>query len=214
MTANQKFIVGSVVGVGAVTLIAGGLLTVDTSAQIFNAQKDGETISETRQDRRESRREDRRESRRATFEAIHNRDYNAWVQAIQDSRRAEILLEFINQDNFNTYVEMIEAKRDGNDEEAEALREELGLPSRGDIEVANEEVKVALEAEDFAAWQEAVARTGRGSKMLKVINTQEEFDLLVEIHSNKERNREIAKELGLDFGRKGGSRGSSQEEPA
>lgn len=203
MTTNNKVAFGSIIGLGAVALTAGGLLAVDTSAQFFNAQAE-----QGNNDNSESRRGPRGGQNRDALEAIQNRDYDAWVEAIQDTPRAEVLLETINESNFDRYVDMLEAKRDGNDEEAETIREELDLPSREELKeqfmAKNEAVQSALENADYAAWQAAVAETRRGDKMLEKVNTQEKFDLLVEMHSNKERNKEIAEELGLEFGKEGG----------
>jgi hypothetical protein len=179
------------------------LLAIDTNAQFFNAQSsEGEPNSEMRQERRGQNRD--------ALAAIQNRDYNAWVEAIQDTPRAEVLLETINEGNFDRYVDMLEARRSGNEEEFEAIREELGFPSKEEIQSNNEVVKTALENADYEAWKTAVTETRRGETMLEKIDTQQKFDLLVEMHNNGERNREIAEELGLEFGKRGGPGGPGQ----
>ena len=64
-------------------------------------------------------------------EAIENRDYEAWRTAVEDLEWKRGKLDIINEDNFDTYVDMHEAKQNGDYEKARELAEELGLPMKG-----------------------------------------------------------------------------------
>lgn len=57
--------------------------------------------------------------------ALENRDYNEWHTAITPP-----ILDYINEDNFDTFADMHEAMQSGDQEKAEELREQLGLPER------------------------------------------------------------------------------------
>jgi hypothetical protein len=58
---------------------------------------------------------------------IANRDYEAWVQVAGDRPVAD----YVTQENFNRFIEMMEAKHNGDMDTADAIREELGMPERG-----------------------------------------------------------------------------------
>lgn len=57
--------------------------------------------------------------------ALENGDYDAWYDAMTPE-----VLDYINEGNFATFVDMHEAIQAGDTETAEALREQLGLPER------------------------------------------------------------------------------------
>jgi len=57
--------------------------------------------------------------------------YDAWAEAIKDSPGSERLLDVINKDNFDTFVEMHKARQDGDYETAKELAEELGIGGFG-----------------------------------------------------------------------------------
>ncbi|MBD3156727.1 hypothetical protein GF369_02760 [Candidatus Peregrinibacteria bacterium] len=57
--------------------------------------------------------------------ALENRDYNAWHEAITPP-----VLDYINEENFDTFVDMHEAIQSKDMETANSLREQLGLPER------------------------------------------------------------------------------------
>ena len=57
--------------------------------------------------------------------ALENRDYNAWREAMMPP-----IFQYINKDNFDTFVDMHEAIQAGDMEKAEELRSQLGLPER------------------------------------------------------------------------------------
>lgn len=63
----------------------------------------------------------------AMKEAIDNYDYDAWYELAIEHPKGEKLVELITPDNFDLFVEMIQAKMDGDRETAREIREGLGL---------------------------------------------------------------------------------------
>lgn len=57
--------------------------------------------------------------------ALENRDYSAWKEAMTPP-----IFQYVNESNFDTFVDMHEAMQSGDTETAEALRAQLGLPER------------------------------------------------------------------------------------
>ena len=57
--------------------------------------------------------------------ALDNSDYSAWKEAIESRPN---ITDYINEDNFDKYIEMRNLMREGKTDEADAIREELGLP--------------------------------------------------------------------------------------
>ena len=71
----------------------------------------------------------RYESREAVRDALEANDYDAWVEAVEDHPRN--IENIVNEDNFDVFVEMHEAREAGDYDTARQLREELGLPMMG-----------------------------------------------------------------------------------
>lgn len=61
-------------------------------------------------------------------QAIENDDYSSWKEAV-DSRPK--ITDYINESNFDKFVEMHNLMQEGKADEANAIREELGLPDHG-----------------------------------------------------------------------------------
>jgi len=57
--------------------------------------------------------------------AIDNGDYNAWKEIV-DSRPK--ITDYVNQDNFDQFVQMHKDMQAGDFEAADAIRTELGIP--------------------------------------------------------------------------------------
>jgi len=70
---------------------------------------------------------ERHEAMTAAFEA---KDYNAWTEARGDMGRGR-MMEVINEDNFDKFVEMRELRLAGDTEGADEIRAELGLGQDG-----------------------------------------------------------------------------------
>jgi di/tripeptidase len=57
--------------------------------------------------------------------------YYAWVKAISDHPNSGKILEIINEDNFDRFVEMHESRKEGDHKTAKEIAEELGLKGPG-----------------------------------------------------------------------------------
>ena len=69
-----------------------------------------------------------REDKRADVDAaLDAEDYDAFVVAVQDSPRGAHLLESVDEGNFETFLELREAREAGDHDTAKALAAELGL---------------------------------------------------------------------------------------
>ena len=69
--------------------------------------------------------------KRAVMEQAMEQGYESWKQAVADSPKGNHITEVITEDNFDTFVEMHEARQSGDIETAQALAEELGLQGFG-----------------------------------------------------------------------------------
>ena len=63
------------------------------------------------------------------MQAIQNKDYNAWVAALNANGSKPKILDKINADNFGKFTEMLQLMKDGKNSEADSMRKELGLPA-------------------------------------------------------------------------------------
>ncbi|MBN1646292.1 hypothetical protein JW868_04605 [Candidatus Woesearchaeota archaeon] len=63
--------------------------------------------------------------------AIGAGNYNAWREAMADRPQPPRMEDLITEDNWNTFVEMQNAMKDGYFEKAQELREELGIQFGG-----------------------------------------------------------------------------------
>lgn len=60
-------------------------------------------------------------------EIIENQDYQGWLEIVGEKP----ITEYINEENFSLFLQMMEARHNGDHELAQSLREQLGLPERG-----------------------------------------------------------------------------------
>jgi hypothetical protein len=144
--------------------------------------------------------------------AIKNNDYDSW-KVIMDSRVQ--ITDVITEENFDKYSEMHNLVQEGNFEEADVLREELGLSERGlrkeksgvyGMRERNEDKNgfydtgtEAIEANNYDAWKEIIGDT----RMSEVIENEDDFSVLVKIHGLVESGEieaanELKEELGLE----------------
>jgi len=63
--------------------------------------------------------------------AIEDNDYEAWVEAVSVLPHAEDITEIITADDFDTLVQLHEAKESGDHDTARELASDLGLPKKG-----------------------------------------------------------------------------------
>lgn len=107
-------------------LLSGFLGLVLTTLVVSSMASAGETTGKFQGRNFDSARyEAMEESRLAMQTALENRDYNAWKEII-DSRPK--ITDYVNQDNFNQFVDMHNYRLSGDFEAADAIRTELGIP--------------------------------------------------------------------------------------
>ncbi len=70
---------------------------------------------------------ERRQAMHPARQAVIDGDYDAWAEAISGLGWTRGMAELINEDNFDVFVKMHEARTAGDFETANALAEELGL---------------------------------------------------------------------------------------
>jgi hypothetical protein len=68
-----------------------------------------------------------RQEKKAEIKAAIEQGYDAWAELMEDMPRMQNMFEVINEDNFETFVEMHEAKQAGDHETAKEIAKELGL---------------------------------------------------------------------------------------
>ena len=72
--------------------------------------------------------EERHEAIESAFES---NDYDAWYELMTENGRHPRVVDVVTEDNFETFVEMRNARQNGDFETAKALAEELGLKKPG-----------------------------------------------------------------------------------
>lgn len=60
-------------------------------------------------------------------EIIANQDYAGWLEIVGDKP----VTQYVNEGNFDRFVEMVKLRQAGDLEGADAIRAELGMPERG-----------------------------------------------------------------------------------
>jgi len=137
--------------------------------------------------------------------AVDSGDYNAFAEVAPEK-----MLEYINADNFERFVEM-----HNHLESAKEIAEELGLPNgrqmlqkahqkgvkHGKFMENREEIKEAVENGDYDAWVALHEDREREAKILEYIN-EDNFHLLAELHEaiqnqDFETAKEIKDQIGL-----------------
>jgi len=135
--------------------------------------------------------------------AMESGDYDTWKDLV--TSRAE---EFASEDNFNNMKQVHDLMAEGKVEEADALREELGMPGHKGHGMP-EEMKAVREAvanNDYEAWKTAMEESvvNRLDELEGKIN-EGTFNKLVEAHQAMEsgdmdKAKEIRDELGFPGG--------------
>jgi hypothetical protein len=69
--------------------------------------------------------------RREEMEQAMEQGYEVWKEAVADSPKGNHMTEVITEENFDTFVEMHEAKQSGDFETAKELAQEIGLNGLG-----------------------------------------------------------------------------------
>lgn len=139
-------------------------------------------------------------------EAMDNGDYQAWKNLV--SQKAD---EFASEENFDNMKQVHDLMAEGNVEEAEALREELGMPGKGHGRRVGDrlEMKQYIESGDYEGWKAAMEeklneRLGHLEELESNIS-EETFNGLVEAHNLAESgDYEAARQIRDDLGFPGG----------
>jgi len=97
---------------GATALVLGGLMLTFNTAKAYRGDPDAEgpDCSDERHQEME--------------QAFENSDYQAWKNLMQGKGR---VIEVVNEDNFARFAEAHQLAEEGNTEEADQIRQELGL---------------------------------------------------------------------------------------
>lgn len=110
MKKGHKLILAGALGMAA---IGGGILTAGVSAYRGDFSKVGPNYSAERHE--------------DMMKAFENNDYNAWKNLHQGKGRAS---EVITEENFSKFSEMRKLMLEGKTDEANKIREQLGLGQR------------------------------------------------------------------------------------
>lgn len=186
-------------GVAAIAAIAGIALSsgLQTSASEVDAGATATQSQPTKQWFGFGRGWKHHEQFEAVKTAIENKDFAAFQAAIKETPLAETIT---TQEQFDKFIQMHTLREEWKTEEAQAIADELGLPEmkgkgmRGDP-AKMEAVKTAITANDFTAFQTAIAADANSP--LASIDTAEEFAKLVKMHSLLDEAKAIGDELGL-----------------
>ena len=143
---NQKLILGSVfvmlalfgaAFVAAQGLGLGGGMSDEDRAAMQEAMQNGDyetwsslgkaQFSEERFAEMQERQAEMQAHREAVEAALDSGDYDAWVAAMADAPGNHGMMDAITEENFDTFVEMHQAREAGDFDTASELAEELGL---------------------------------------------------------------------------------------
>lgn len=133
----------------------------------------------------------------AVKSAVEAKDFAAFQIAVKDTPFAT---QITTQEQFDKFIQMHELREEWKIDEAKVIATELWLPDmkwkwmHGDPEKM-EAVKTAISANDFTAFQTAIAENANSP--LASIDTAEEFAKLVKMHSLLDEAKAIGEELGL-----------------
>lgn len=143
----------------------------------------------------------------AVAAAIENNDYDAYVSASGDCPMAEKITE----ENFAKLVEAHQLAAEGKFEEAQAIKEELGMPGfkrgagrmkgesafrSGGMGMHSEDVQTAIKNNNYEAF---VAAVPENSLLAEKINA-DNWNRFIEAQKHLESARLIMEELGLPGG--------------
>jgi len=78
------------------------------------------------------------ERHEAMEQAFENNDYNAWKKLMEEHSHGRVL-EVVTEDNFEQFAQAHQLAKEGKYEEADAIRQELGLRTRKGVSQHNGE---------------------------------------------------------------------------
>ena len=148
--------------------------------------------------------------------ALESGDYGAFQEARENVSCP--MNKEVSEEDFVKMQEMHALRAEGSFEEADALREELGLSERGgrgmhkggQFSENRQAVYEAMESGDYTAWKEAMGDRPGGATL-----TEEDFQKLSQAHQLKkdgdvEGAEIIMEELGLGMGKGNGGNGQGR----
>lgn len=116
MRQNKLYILASFLGLVITTLVVSSV----ASAHWGNPSVEGQDSSN-----RPAVMQQHNENFDALQTALENKDYQAWKDIIDSRPR---ITDYINESNFDQFAQMHELMMAGKFDEAQAIRDELGLP--------------------------------------------------------------------------------------
>lgn len=131
----------------------------------------------------------------AISEAIKNKDYDAWKTAIVSSSNGDYLLSKINKENFDKYIEMLNALKTIKDGETveesltkiDEMRKDLSLPTSDETKITKKSIKIAIENKDYDAFKKALAGTPLEKESLQRVDTQEKFNAMADKMNQRQK---------------------------
>jgi hypothetical protein len=147
--------------------------------------------------------EQRQVDRQAIKEALEKGDYNTWKSEVAKTPRGEEMLKAV--DTEDDFKKLLEAHN--KNQEAQDIKESLGLPTKNSMMESQKLVQEALEKGDYNTWKSEVAKTPRGEEMLKAVDTEDDFKKLMEAHNARKNGdietfKTITKDLRINMGEK------------
>ena len=112
MSKSNKILVGSLVLAGMTSVGIYAMASADEDGR-FNR---GRNYSPERHERMEK--------------AFEKNDYNSWKEEMNKNEHRGRVTEVVNEGNFSKFAEMHKLREEGKDDEANKIREELGLGMR------------------------------------------------------------------------------------
>jgi len=131
-TGITALIIGVIATAGVAFAFGGGFFGNENKEAIraaiesndYDAWK--EAMGKTLTEERFNRLVEMHEKREAVTQALKNGDYETWKQAVENLERPRIT-ELITEENFDTFIQLYEAKMSGDYETVKELSEEIGF---------------------------------------------------------------------------------------
>ena len=127
-----------VVGIVAVSSVSAGFMQNEDAREALEAgdydafiqavtQERSERFAEKMTEERFEKMQEMHSARQVIQQALEEEDYQAWVEARESMPKPPTIGDIVNEENFDTFVAMHEARQAGDLETAKELAEELGL---------------------------------------------------------------------------------------
>ena len=117
MKKGKFYLMSGFLGLVVTTLLVSSL----ASAGEFGNRFGGKNFDSARHQEMQARHE-------TMMKVLENRDYQGWLEIVNSRPH---ITDYINQDNFDKFVDMHNYMQEGDFEAAQEIRDELGLPEHG-----------------------------------------------------------------------------------